>query len=112
MKNRRRKPSYLPKSRNKVVANKSWLTVILFLVYLLTSVFLYIETWMLFRGYKKGVSKIVLDAYRNYEVMELKKFEEEIPINDRRRQVKLISIAGKNVNYCLSVCLSIWVKNQ
>lgn len=52
------------------------------------------ETWIFFRGYKTGVSKIILDAYRHYEVMELG--NNKMAINDRRRHIKLISIAGKN----------------
>lgn len=58
----------------------------------------YKETWILFRDYQSGVSKIIRDAYHYYGVMEFEKKNMETPINDENRHIKLISIAGKKVN--------------
>uniref|UniRef100_A0A8W8NIW9 TRPM SLOG domain-containing protein n=1 Tax=Magallana gigas TaxID=29159 RepID=A0A8W8NIW9_MAGGI len=55
------------------------------------------ETWILFRGNDEGVSKIVKDAYRNYEDLHFE--TETISKDDHNRHVKLISIAReKNRN--------------
>lgn len=53
------------------------------------------ETWILFRDYQNGVSKIVRDAYHYYGVMELGEKNMETPINHVNRHIKLISIAGR-----------------
>ncbi|XP_078329885.1 transient receptor potential cation channel subfamily M member-like 2 [Crassostrea virginica] len=61
------------------------------------------ETWILYRGYDHGVSKVVRDAYESYGDMEFgtknrKKFEDRksgIPIDEVNRHIKLIGIAGK-----------------
>lgn len=55
------------------------------------------ETWILFRGNDEGVSKIVKDAYRNYEDLHFE--TETISKYDQNRHVKLIRIArDKNRN--------------
>lgn len=58
----------------------------------------YKETWILFRDYRSGVSKIIRDAYHYYGVMEFGKKQIKRPINHVDRHIKLISIAGKKVN--------------
>lgn len=56
-----------------------------------------LETWILYRGYDDGLSKIVKDAYQNYEEMEIKPEKSKT-----QRHVKLFSLAGNKV-YLLSV---------
>lgn len=58
----------------------------------------YKETWILFRDYRSGVSKIIRDAYHYYGVMEFGKKQMKRPINHVDRHIKLISIAGRKVN--------------
>lgn len=55
------------------------------------------DTWILFRGYASGVSKLIMDAYHNYEIMEFGTTHKQKSINDVDRHIKLISIAGKKV---------------
>lgn len=57
----------------------------------------YKETWILFRDYRTGVSKIIRDAYHNYGVMEFGKKNVDTPIDHKNRHIKLISIAGRKV---------------
>lgn len=58
----------------------------------------FVDTWILFRGYAAGVSKLIMDAYHNYEVMEFGTDNKNKDICDVDRHIKLISIAGKKVN--------------
>lgn len=65
------------------------------------------ETWILYRGNKHGVSKIVREAYQNYGDMEFGKKNRAayvlkdgtkisgISLADGNRNIKLISIANK-----------------
>lgn len=53
------------------------------------------ETWILYRDYRTGVSKIIRDAYHYYGVMEFGKENKEKEISHVNRHIKLISIAGK-----------------
>lgn len=55
------------------------------------------DTWILFRGYTTGVSKLIMNAYHNYGVMEFGTDHKKKLINDVDRYIKLISIAGKKV---------------
>lgn len=71
---------------------------ITFFIFMLINYICYKETWILFRGYQSGVSKLIRDAYHYYGVMEFEKKNMETPINDENRHIKLISIAGKKVN--------------
>lgn len=59
--------------------------------------FHYIETWILYSGTEQGVSKVVREAYKYYEDMEFKTKSEEKEISDPDRHVKLISMAGNEV---------------
>lgn len=59
--------------------------------------FVYIETWILYRGKEQGVSKVVRDAYKRYEDMEFKTKASQKEISDEDRHVKLIRIAGEKV---------------
>lgn len=54
-----------------------------------------IETWILYQGDDKGVSKLVRNAYLDYEVLEfgIKK----VDINESDRHIKLISFAEEKV---------------
>lgn len=54
------------------------------------------ETWILFRGNDDGLSKIVKDAYGNYEYLHFQ--TETITKEDPKRHVKLISIARNKNN--------------
>lgn len=56
-----------------------------------------IETWILYGGAEQGVSKVVRDAYKYYEDMEFKTKSTEKEISDPDRHVKLISMAGNDV---------------
>lgn len=51
------------------------------------------ETWILYRGYDDGLSKIVKDAYQNYEEMEIKPEKSKT-----QRHVKLFSLAGNKTS--------------
>ncbi|XP_065924094.1 transient receptor potential cation channel subfamily M member 2 isoform X3 [Magallana gigas] len=51
------------------------------------------ETWILYRGNKQGVSKVVTDAYKHYGNMEFKTEHKDIGHQDRH--IKLVSIVGK-----------------
>nr|XP_034329613.1 transient receptor potential cation channel subfamily M member-like 2 isoform X2 [Crassostrea gigas] len=51
------------------------------------------ETWILYRGNKQGVSKVVTDAYKHYGNMEFKTEQKDIGHQDRH--IKLVSIDGK-----------------
>lgn len=53
------------------------------------------ETWILYRGKEKGVSKCIRDAYQNYGDMEFgnKNTREGVGVNDTNRHIKLIGIA-------------------
>ncbi|XP_052693640.1 transient receptor potential cation channel subfamily M member 2-like [Crassostrea angulata] len=53
------------------------------------------ETWILYLGKKQGISKVVRDAYRNYEDIEFKTRAAKNKINNPDRHVKLINLAGK-----------------
>lgn len=53
------------------------------------------ETWILYRGNDEDVSKVVSDAYQQYEDMEFG--TKTSKINDSNRHIKLISFAGKKV---------------
>lgn len=63
----------------------------------------FVDTWILFRGYTTGVSKLIMDAYHNYEVMEFGTRHKSIKRDDGDRYIKLISIAGKKVNELIFV---------
>lgn len=63
----------------------------------------FLDTWILFRGYAAGVSKLILDAYHNYEIMEFGRKHKRKPITDVDRHIKLISIAGEKVNRLILV---------
>lgn len=54
-----------------------------------------IESWIFYLENDKGVSKLVRNAYLDYEVLEFGM--KEVDINDSNRHIKLISIAGKKV---------------
>lgn len=54
-----------------------------------------LETWIIYRGYDDGLSKIVKDAYQNYEDME---FETKEPNKRTVRNVKCISVKKKKVS--------------
>uniref|UniRef100_K1QH82 Transient receptor potential cation channel subfamily M member 8 n=1 Tax=Magallana gigas TaxID=29159 RepID=K1QH82_MAGGI len=53
------------------------------------------ETWILYRGHEKGVSKFVREAYQSYGDMEFgnNNTREKIGVNDTNRHIKLIGIA-------------------
>lgn len=55
------------------------------------------DTWILFRGYASGVSKLIMDAYHSYEIMEFGEYHKRKSITDVDRHIKLISIAGEKV---------------
>lgn len=57
----------------------------------------FLETWILYNGKKHGLSKVVRDAYRNYEDIEFKTEASKYEINDPDRHVKLINLADKEV---------------
>lgn len=59
--------------------------------------FHFVETWILYRGREQGVSKVVRDAYKNYEDMEFKTKAHQRKISHEDRHVKLIRIAGEKV---------------
>lgn len=61
----------------------------------------FVDTWILFRGYATGVSKLIMDAYHNYEIMEFGTKHKSI--TDVDRHIKLISIAGEKVNRLILV---------
>lgn len=63
----------------------------------------FVDTWILFRGYASGVSKLIMDAYHNYEIMEFGTKHKQKSITDVDRHIKLISIAGKKVNRLILV---------
>lgn len=63
----------------------------------------FVDTWILFRGYTTGVSKLIMNAYHNYGVMEFGTDHKKKLINDVDRYIKLISIAGKKVNELIFV---------
>lgn len=63
----------------------------------------FVDTWILFRGYASGVSKLIMDAYHSYEVMEFGEYHKRKSIDDVDRHIKLISIAGKKVNRIIFV---------
>lgn len=46
---------------------------ITFFIFMLINYICYKETWILFRGYQSGVSKLIRDAYHYYGVMEFEK---------------------------------------
>ncbi|XP_061190896.1 transient receptor potential cation channel subfamily M member 8-like [Saccostrea echinata] len=53
------------------------------------------ESWILYRGHSYGVSDIIREAYRNYGDMEFGTDSKNVILKDKRRHIKLISIAGK-----------------
>lgn len=55
------------------------------------------ETWILYRGNEKGVSRCVREAYQSYGDMEFRNNNTGygIGVNDTNRHIKLISIARK-----------------
>ncbi|XP_062596063.1 transient receptor potential cation channel subfamily M member-like 2 [Saccostrea cucullata] len=53
------------------------------------------ESWILYRGHSYGVSDIIREAYRNYGDMEFGTDSKRVDRKDKRRHIKLISIAGK-----------------
>lgn len=57
----------------------------------------FLETWILYRGKEQGLSKVVREAYKNYEEMEFKTKLEDKKINNEDRHIKLIKIAGLKV---------------
>ncbi|XP_052695504.1 uncharacterized protein LOC128173861 [Crassostrea angulata] len=59
------------------------------------------ETWILYRGKEQGLSKVVREAYKNYEEMEFKTKLEDKKINNEDRHIKLIKIAGLKTNESL-----------
>lgn len=74
------------------------------------SFFFKLETWILYRGREKGVSKFVREAYQNYGDMEFgnnnkkisysnKESEKKkaVDINNTNRHIKLIGIAREEV---------------
>lgn len=56
------------------------------------------ESWILYRGKEQGISKVVMEAYKNYEEMEFKTKCQQKEIYDDDRHVKLISIAELKTN--------------
>nr|XP_034321515.1 transient receptor potential cation channel subfamily M member 2-like [Crassostrea gigas] len=56
------------------------------------------ETWILYNGKKHGLSKVVREAYKNYEDIEFKTRAAKNKISDPDRHVKLVNIAGKEVS--------------
>lgn len=54
-----------------------------------------IESWIFFLENDKGVSRLVRNAYIDYEVLEFGM--KTVDINDSDRHIKLISIAEKKV---------------
>lgn len=73
-------------------------------------IFNFLETWILYLGKKQGISKVVRDAYRNYEDIEFKTRAAKNKINNPDRHVKLINLAGKKVwilSTDVSTCTSI-----
>lgn len=53
------------------------------------------ETWILFRGGTGGVSKVVKEAYQDYDSMEC--FEKGKEESGQKRRIKLISTTNKEV---------------
>lgn len=58
---------------------------------------IFLETWILYNGKKHGLSKVVKEAYKNYEDIEFKTRAAKNKISDPDRHVKLVNIAGKEV---------------
>lgn len=56
------------------------------------------DTWIIYRGKKHGLSKIIRDAYRDYGNMEFDINNKGKDIRDEERRVKLISITKTQVN--------------
>lgn len=54
------------------------------------------ETWILFRKNDEGLSNVIRSAYQHYEAMEFGKKQKDI--GDPDRHIKLINIAGKEIN--------------
>lgn len=52
---------------------------------------------ILHRESDNGLSKVIRNAYLNYEIMEFG--EKAVDINDPQRRIKLISVAGKKVYF-------------
>lgn len=55
----------------------------------------YIESWIFYLENDKGVSRLVRNAYIDYEVLEFGM--KAVDINDSDRHIKLISIAEEKV---------------
>ncbi|XP_062589311.1 transient receptor potential cation channel subfamily M member-like 2 [Saccostrea cucullata] len=53
------------------------------------------ESWILYRGHNFGVSEIIREAYGNYGDMEFGTDSKKVELNEKKRHIKLISIAGK-----------------
>lgn len=63
-----------------------------------TVLLVHIETWILYHGDEKGVSKVVRDAYKNYE--DLDDDVKQSNIDGNVRKIKLISLKkGEKVLY-------------
>uniref|UniRef100_A0A8W8NK24 TRPM SLOG domain-containing protein n=1 Tax=Magallana gigas TaxID=29159 RepID=A0A8W8NK24_MAGGI len=56
------------------------------------------DTWILYSGAEQGVSKVVRDAYKNYEDMEFKIERDGKKISDTDRHVKLIRVPENKSN--------------
>lgn len=57
------------------------------------------DTWIIYRGKKHGLSKIIRDAYRDYGNMEFGIKNKEKHLNNEERHVKLISVTGTQVKH-------------
>lgn len=55
----------------------------------------YVESWIFYLENDKGVSRLVRNAYIDYEVLEFGM--KTVDINDSDRHIKLISIAEEKV---------------
>ncbi|XP_061190311.1 transient receptor potential cation channel subfamily M member 8-like [Saccostrea echinata] len=56
------------------------------------------DTWILYRGFNYGVSSIVRRAYQKYGDMEFRANSRKVLVNNAKRHVKLIRIAGKTAS--------------
>ncbi|XP_056002351.1 uncharacterized protein LOC125661865 isoform X2 [Ostrea edulis] len=70
------------------------------------------DTWIIYRGKKHGLSKIIRDAYRDYGNMEFGIKNKEKHLNNEERHVKLISVTGTQTRDGLAPEHSLCLMNE
>ncbi|XP_056002343.1 transient receptor potential cation channel subfamily M member 2-like [Ostrea edulis] len=70
------------------------------------------DTWIIYRGKKHGLSKIIRDAYRDYGNMEFDINNKGKDIRDEERRVKLISITKTQTKDALAPEHSLCLMNE